>query len=319
MSEPQPSVIAEPMKGKTGRIADLRYALHLFRQNPLIVAGLVVSLATLFVSAFAEYLVNPKSGIIHQANYSLRLCWNNPIINWHIRNVFVCNGPVYPLGTDAYGRNTLDIIVLAIPLDVRIALEVVASAVLIGVGFGAIAAYAGGVIDEVILRITDVFLAVPAILLAIVIIAVTPPIEHSFNLLTIAILITWWPTYIRLIRSQVLGEKERPYVEGLRAMGAGRIRILFRHVVPNSIYPIFVQATLDIGSVILTVSTLTFIGITPNPATPELGNLANEGIANIMTAPWLIIFSGLTILIISLGFNLLGDGIRDVFDPRLRR
>ncbi len=309
----------EDIKGPTGRAADARFALHLFRQNPLIIAGLVISVGTIFVSLFADFLVNPKVGFVNQSQESLRLCWNNPLIDWHIRNVFDCAGPIYPLGTDAEGRSVLGVIILAIPLDVRIALEVVASAVIIGVAFGATAAYAGGVIDEVILRVTDVFLAVPSILLAIVIIAVTLPTEHTFNLLTIAILITWWPTYVRLIRSQVLGEKEKPYVEGLKAMGAGRIRILFRHVVPNSIYPIFVQATLDIGSVILTVTALTFLGITPNPTTPELGNLANEGIQNIFTAPWMIIFSGVTILIISLGFNLLGDGIRDVFDPRLRR
>jgi len=102
-------------------------------------------------------------------------------------------------------------------------------------------------------------------------------------------------------------------------MGAGGIRILYGHIVQNSIYPILVQATLDIGSVILTISALTFIGLTPSPLLPELGNLANQGIQYIFTAPWLILFPGLTILIISLGFNLLGDGIRDVFDPRLRR
>lgn len=311
--------VIDEMKGPTGRVADIRFALHLFRQNPLIIAGLIISAGTLIISVLSNFIVDPRLGEVIQSHESLRLCWNNPIINWGIKNVFVCNGPVYPLGTDAEGRSVLDVIILAIPLDVRIALEVVASAVIIGVVFGAIAAYSGGVVDEVILRITDVFLAVPAILLAIVIIAVTLPSAHTFNLLTIAILISWWPTYVRLIRSQVLGEKEKPYVEGLKAMGAGRIRILFRHVVPNSIYPIFVQATLDIGSVILTVTALTFLGITPNPTTPELGNLANEGIQNIFTAPWMIIFSGLTILVISLGFNLLGDGIRDVFDPRLRR
>lgn len=301
------------------RFSDVRYALHLFRQNPLIIAGLVISAGTLFVTLFADYLVNPVTGEVIEKNLYLNFCWNNPLINWHIQNIKDCAGPVFPLGTDAEGRNVLDVIILAIPRDVSIALEVVISAVVIGVVFGAVAGYAGGLFDEVIMRVTDVFLALPAILLAIVIIAATPAQYHTFGLLTEAIAITWWPTYVRLIRSQVLGEKEKPYVEALRSVGAGRVRLLFRHVMPNSIYPIFVQATLDIGSVILTVTALTFLGITPNPDTPELGNLANQGIMNLQTAPWLIIFSGLTILIISLGFNLLGDGIRDVFDPRLRR
>jgi len=207
-------------------------------------------------------------------------------------------------------------IILAIPIDLEIALVVVASAIIVGVIFGSLAAYHGGVLDEAILRITDVFLAVPGILLAIVMIVV---IGRSLSVLTFAVLITWWPFYVRLMRSQVLSEKQRPYVERLHAMGAGGVRILFRHIVPNSIYPVLVQATLDIGSVILTVSALTFIGLTPSPLLPELGNLANQGIQYIFTAPWLILFPGLTILAMSLGFNLLGDGIRDVFDPRLRR
>jgi peptide/nickel transport system permease protein len=208
-----------------------------------------------------------------------------------------------------------------VPTDVEIALQVVASAVAIGVVFGAIAAYAGGLIDELILRITDVFLSIPVILLALVLVVVLEAegLPITLALLTVALVITWWPTYVRLVRSQVLGEKEKPYVESLRAMGAGRTRILFIHVVPNSIYPLLVQATLDIGSVILTVSALTFIGLTPNPYLPELGNLVNMGIQHLATAPWLVIFPGLTIFVISLGFNLLGDGIRDVFDPRLRR
>lgn len=238
------------------------------------------------------------------------------MFNWQIANVFNCAGSVYPLGTDMYGRSLSNMIILAIPIDLEIALEVVLSAVVIGVIFGSIAAYVGGVIDEIILRITDDFLAVPGILLAIVMIVV---MGRSLPVLTFAVLITWWPFYVRLMRSQVLSEKEKPYVERLRAMGAGATRILFKHVVPNSIYPVLVQATLDIGAVILTVSALTFVGLTPSPLLPELGNLSNQGIQYIFTAPWLILFPGLTILVISLGFNLLGDGIRDIFDPRLRR
>jgi peptide/nickel transport system permease protein len=297
-----------------GRRADLRYALHLLRLNPIVLAGVVISIASVLIALLSPLLVNPSSW--HVQNLDLRLCWNNPAFNWGIANVFNCSGGIYPLGTDQYGRSLSQMMILAIPIDLQIALEVVSSAVVIGVVFGSIAAYVGGVIDEVILRITDVFLAVPGILLAIVMIVV---MGRSLPVLTLAVLITWWPFYVRLVRSQVLGEKEKPYVERLRAMGAGGTRILFRHVVPNSIYPVLIQATLDVGSVILTVSALTFIGLTPNPLLPELGNLANQGIQYIFTAPWLILFPGLTILVISLGFNLLGDGIRDIFDPRLRR
>ncbi len=167
-----------------------------------------------------------------------------------------------------------------------------------------------------ILRITDIFLAIPTLLLAIVLATI---LGRTFSNLTLSVLITWWPTYVRLMRSQVLAEKEKPYIEAIRALGGGRIRILFRHILPNSIYPIIVQSTLDIGTVILTFSALTFIGFSPNPLIPELGNLVNQGIQYVFTAPWLILFPGLTIFTVSLGFNLLGDGIRDIFDPRLRR
>jgi len=297
-----------------GRRSDIKYSLHLLRLNPVVLVGFVISIVTIFLALLSPLLANPSSW--HLENLDLRLCWNNPLFNWGIGNVFDCTARIYPLGTDQYGRSLSEMMVLAIPIDLQIALEVVLSAVVIGVLFGSIAAYVGGTIDELILRITDVFLAVPGILLAIVMIVV---MGRSLFVLTMAVLITWWPFYVRLVRSQVLGEKEKPYVERLRAMGAGGTRILFAHVVPNSIYPVLVQATLDIGSVILTVSALTFIGLTPSPLLPELGNLANQGIQYLFTAPWLILFPGLAILIISLGFNLLGDGIRDIFDPRLRR
>jgi peptide/nickel transport system permease protein len=298
-----------------GRASDLRYTLRLLRQNPIVLAGAVISVASILIALFSWLLVSPSYW--NQQSPALRLCWNNQLIDWHIQNLFSSCGPtVFPLGTDIYGRGVLQMIIVAIPVDLQIAFEVVASAILLGVALGGSAAYLGGVVDEVILRITDIFLAVPGILLAIVLLVV---LGRTIPVLTFAILVTWWPFYVRLARSQVLSEKEKLYVERLRATGASGPRILFRHIIPNTIYPVLVQATLDIGAVILTVSALMFIGLTPDPKYPELGNLAKQGIQYIFTAPWLIVFPGLTLLIISVGFNLLGDGIRDVFDPRLRR
>jgi peptide/nickel transport system permease protein len=301
--------------GRTsGRGADVRYALHLFAGNPLVVVGATISVGSIILALAAPLLVNPN--IWRHTNLDLRLCWNNPVLNWGISGIYDCSGKTFPIGSDSFGRDLLQMIVLAIPLDLQIAFEVVSSAVAIGIVLGGVAAYAGGILDESILRITDVFFAVPSLILAIVLLVI---LGRTLEVLTLAILIVWWPTYVRLTRSQVIAEKEKPYIESLRAMGLSNVRILFRHIIPNSVYPVLVQATLDIGSVILTISALTFIGFAPNPLTPELGNLANAGITYFFTAPWLIIFPGLTILLISLGFNLLGDGIRDVFDPRLRR
>ncbi len=299
---------------QAGRWADLRYMLHLFRQNPIVLVGTVISAGSVMLALVSGLLVS--SSYWNNLNPTASLCWNNQLINWGIANVLNCGGPVYPLGTDLYGRGLLQMIIVAIPVDLQIAFEVVASAMIIGTVLGGVAAYMGGVVDEIILRVTDIFLAVPGILLAIVLLVV---LGRTIPVLTTAVLVTWWPFYVRLARSQVLSEKEKLYVERLRSSGASGSRILFRHIIPNTIYPILIQGTLDIGSVILTVSALMFIGLTPDPKYPELGNLAKQGIQYIFTAPWLIIFPGLTLLIISVGFNLLGDGIRDVFDPRLRR
>jgi len=211
-------------RAPSGRWADTRYMLHLFRQNPIVLAGAVISAGSVLIALLSPLLVG--STYWNQLTPNLSLCWNNPIINWHITNVFNCPGPVYVLGTDLYGRGLLQMIVVAIPVDLQIAFEVVASALLVGTVLGGVAAYLGGVVDEVILRVTDIFLAVPGILLAIVLLVV---LGRTIPVLTAAVLITWWPFYVRLARSQVLSEKEKLYVERLRSSGAGGSRILFRH------------------------------------------------------------------------------------------
>ena len=302
------------VKSLTGRKADLKHMYFLYKQNPVVVAGSVIAVGSLLMALLSGIIVQPNLWQVE--DLSQRLCWNNPAFSWPVANVYNCSGASYPLGTDSYGRNLLQMIILAVPLDLEISLTIVILATIVGVALGSLAAYAGGKIDELILRVTDVFFALPGLVLAIVVMVV---LGRTLQNLTIAVLITWWPYYVRLIRSQVLSEKERPYVEALRSTGAGPVRILFLHILPNTIYPVIVQMTLDIGGVILTFSALMFLGFSPNPLLPELGNLVTDGINYVFTAPWLIVFPGLTIVIIVLGFNLLGDGIRDVLDPRLRR
>ena len=207
-------------------------------------------------------------------------------------------------------------IILSLPLDLSIALAVVSSAFMIGIVFGSIAAFGGTIVDDLILRITDLFLSIPALLLALVVAQVLGP---SLLNLTLIVILLWWPVYVRIARGQILAEKEKNYVEALRSMGAGNFRILFRHIVPNTVFPLIVQATIDFGNVILVFSTLMFLGFSPRANLPELGNLLTEGTRNVFTAPWLIIFPGATIFTCALAFNLMGDGIRDLLDPRLRR
>jgi peptide/nickel transport system permease protein len=300
---------------RSGRIAEILYALHLARKNPLVLIGSVIAVTSIFIAVFSGHLVNPNAWKF--SDLSSKLCWNNPAINWNLVNIAPCPGTtVHPLGTDLYGRDVLTMIILGLPIDLEISFSIVFSAFAIGIVLGSVAAYAGGILDEAILRITDIFFAFPGLVLAIVLLTV---FGRSLTILTVAVLVVWWPLYVRLVRSQILTEKEKPYAEALRATGASRFRVLFLHILPNSIYPVLVQLTLDIGGVILTFSALMFLGFAPSPLTPELGKLVSDGINFVSIAPWLIVFPGLTIVTVALGFNLLGDGIRDILDPRLRR
>src|SRR3989442_4615132 len=227
----------EERRSSRGFRREARYGLHLLRKNPIVLLGSIVALASVVLALSSGLIVDPN--LWKTTHIALRLCWNNPALDWNLRNVYDCSGPTtYALGTDNYGRDVLRMIILAIPLDLEVSLEIVLSAVLIGTVFGGIAAYAGGSLDELILRLTDIFLAVPSLLLAIVL---APILVSTLQSLTPSALVTWWPTYVRLMRSQVLTEKEKRYVEALRAVGAGRVRSLFRHNDPNSISLIVLQ------------------------------------------------------------------------------
>jgi peptide/nickel transport system permease protein len=210
------------VRNLTGRRAELKHFYTVYRQNPVVVAGSAIAVGSVLLALLSGIVVAPNLWQVQHLEQ--RLCWNNPAFTWPVPNVYNCSGASYPLGTDAFGRNLLQMIILALPLDLEIALTIVILATIVGVALGSLAAYAGGKVDEVILRVTDVFFALPGLVLAIVFMVV---LGRTLLNLTIAVLITWWPTYVRLIRSQVLSEKERPYVEALRSTGAGHFRILF--------------------------------------------------------------------------------------------
>jgi peptide/nickel transport system permease protein len=308
-------VVSDTRESETkARVAELKYAIYLMRQNPLVLAGSVLVIFFVFLALTATLLVSPDSAL--QLDFTKSYCWSGSSFSWTALEATCPAGTFLPLGTDGYGRSVLNMIILAIPLDLSIAFVIVVIATAFGVVVGSVAGWLGGKFDEAMLRITDIFLAFPGLVLALVFAAL---FGRTIETLTIAVLLVWWPTYVRLARGQVLVEKEKTYVEALKALGVHPSRIVLLHVIPNSIYPIIVQMSLDIGGVILTFSALMFLGFSPSPALPELGNLASDGIGHVFTAPWLIVFPGLTILVIALAFNLVGDGIRDILDPRLRR
>jgi peptide/nickel transport system permease protein len=219
-------------------------------------------------------------------------------------------------GTDESGGDIFSRIIWGSRIDLAIAVTVVMSAVALGSSMGAVSGFIGGKTDEVMMRVTDVFLAFPALILAMTIAAA---LGRNLTNLTIALIIVWWPGYARLVRGQVLSEREKLYVEAAQAAGASRTRVIFRHVLPNSIFPLLVNATLDLGGVILTAAGLSFIGFGAGAGIAEWGRMISDGRNYLFQSPWLATFPGLAILLSSLSLNLVGDGLRDVLDPRLRR
>ncbi|PNX48645.1 MAG: hypothetical protein BV456_09600 [Thermoplasmata archaeon M8B2D] len=198
----------------------------------------------------------------------------------------------------------------------RICVIVVSISTLIGIILGGIAGYFGGIIDEILMRITDVFLAIPYLILAM---AIAAALGRSIDHIMEAMIIVWWPTYARIMRGQVISIREQQYVEAARSVGASNIRILFRHIFPNSFAPLLVEITLDLGAVLLVAAGLSFIGLGASPGTAEWGLMISSGRTYMFQAWWYVTFPGLAILLVVLGFNLLGDGLRDVTDPKLRR
>lgn len=217
------------------------------------------------------------------------------------------------LGTDALGRDVLSRIMHGARISLLTAMMVVGATTLIGVSLGSIAGYFGGRVDDVIMRLTDVVLAFPGIILALTIAGMLGP--GLFNVM-LALVAVGWAGECRVMRGQVLAIKQRDFVEGTRALGAGDLRVMIQHILPNSLAPILVMATLGMGGVILAAAGLSFLGLGAQPPVAEWGSMLNAGREHIFTAPHLTIFPGAAIMLVVLGFNFLGDSLRDVLDPR---
>ncbi|MEM2538609.1 MAG: ABC transporter permease, partial [Candidatus Methanomethylicia archaeon] len=223
---------------------------------------------------------------------------------------------IHPLGTDDLGRDTLSRILAAAPLDLMIALIVVIPSSIIGTMIGVTSGYFGGKLDEVIMRITDIFLAFPGLVLALAIAAILGP--SIINTMT-ALMIVWWPYYTRLARGEALAIKENLYVEAAKAIGLRDFAIIMRHVIPNVIPPIIIYATLDLGRIILAATVLSYIGLGAQPPIPEWGRMVSDTQVYLFSHWWLPLAPAAIIFIVVLGFNLLGDGLRDAYEPRLRQ
>lgn len=234
----------------------------------------------------------------------------------HIDNRFLSPTSQHFFGTDELGRDVFSRVLYGSRLSLQVGAIAIGLALTIGVPLGVVAGYSGGMLDEVIMRITDVFLSFPPLLLAM---AISTLLGPNLTNAMIAIAIAWWPWYTRLLRSEAISVRERDYVQAARAMGASPGKIVFKHVLPNCLAPIIIQASMDFGSIILTSAALSFLGLGAQPPTPEWGLMVSTGRTFFLTHWWIVTFPGLAIFIAVLSFNLVGDGLREILDPKMRR
>lgn len=223
----------------------------------------------------------------------------------------------HPFGTDSLGRDLVARVIYGARTSLIAGISIVGIAVIIGSLLGAIAGYFGGWVDEVIMRITDIFLAFPPLLLAMTVAAV---LEPSLINAVLSISLTWWPWYTRLTRSQTLTVRELDYVKAARGIGVNDFMIILRHIIPNIFTPIVVQATLDMGAAIFTISALSFLGLGVPPPMADWGSMVKEGRIYIQNGRWWVpTFPGLALFLVTMAFILLGDGIEVIVNPKARR
>ena len=231
----------------------------------------------------------------------------------HASNTLLAPSAQHWLGTDKLGRDILSRIIVGARPALIIPIGVVLFSVLIGAPLGALAGYKGGWLDEVIMRITDLFLAFPSLLLAM---AIASALGRGLDKAAIALIVSWWPWYTRIARGVAVGLRERYFVEAAQASGVSDAVIIFRHILPNTLSPILVQATVDMGTVILAMGGLAFLGLGTQPPSPDWGLMVSEGRSFILDQWWIATFPGIAIFVVVLAFNLVGDTLRDIFDPR---
>jgi peptide/nickel transport system permease protein len=274
--------------------------VKLFMRSASSVAGLLLVAAFLVIVVIGPWIVTHPDDALGAV---------------HLGEKLQAPSRAHWFGTDDVGGDVYTRVVLGARVSLQIGLIITLLAAAIGIPLGVIAGVTRGAASEVIMRVTDVFLSVPALVLAIAIVgAFGPGILNAM----LALALVWWPGYVRLVEAKTLSLSQGVFVEAARALGARKLRIIFRHVLPNALSPIIVKMSMDMGTAILTAASLGFIGLGARPPSPEWGTMISHGRNYLPTWWWYSAFPGLAIYLTVLGFNLLGDGLRDLLDPRSR-
>lgn len=293
----QQQVVTAPQATSTADDSMLRRSWRQFKRHRLAVLGGVVVLLIIGLAILAP-VVAPYDPYVQ--NLDMRL--KQP------------GGP-HLLGTDSFGRDLFSRILWGGRVSLSIALLSIALSILIGTVLGAISGYMGGAWDWGIMRLTDIFLAIPSLFIILIVVALIGP---SFTLTVLMIAFAYWPSTARIVRAEFLSLRKRDFVEAAVALGVSTPRIMIRHVLPNAMAPIIVQATLQVARAIVLESGLSYLGLGAQPPIASWGNILAEGHGHLRMAPWIATFSGIAIWLTTLSFNFLGDGIRDALDPRLK-
>lgn len=267
-----------------------------FRRNPLAMIGLIIALALILMAIFAPWIAP-----------------HDPITQSLADRLQPPGTPGHWLGTDDFGRDIWSRILFGSRITLYIVLLVILTAPVAGLIIGTVAGYFGGWVDEILMRITDIFLAFPKLILALALVAVLGP---GMVNAVLAIAITSWPPYARVARAETLTVRNSDYIAAVKLQGAGPIRVIWGHVMPMCLPSVIIRVTLDMAGVILTAAGLGFLGLGVQPPLPEWGLMISAGRKFLFEQWWVATMPGLAIFIVSLGFNLLGDGLRDVLDPR---
>jgi peptide/nickel transport system permease protein len=284
------------------RPSRIRAALSFIRHNREAVIG--ISIVTLFI---VVAIVAEVASLLH-----IQITPYNPL-KLNAGPAYAPPTWAYPFGTDQFGRDVFSRIIVATPNDMSIGLFVVGVALIVGLVIGSVAAFKGGLLDELLMRFTDVIFSLPVLVIAMVIaIALGPGVTNMM----IALMIIWWPAYARLARGEALKVYHQNYIEAARLSGMGTGKIIVRHVMPNIFVTMLVYATLDVGTVILVYAGLSYLGLSVRPPNPDWGEMVSFYQGYLLTTPWLPILPGLIIALGVVGFSLLGDGVRDALEAR---